>query len=66
MKKETQYFLGYFLVFPLIFVISLSLWGLAIQSNGWWEVFSDSSSILGLYYLITSIFFCVFLYRKHR
>lgn len=66
MKKEIQYFLGYFLIFPLIFIISLSLWGFVIQGDDWWKVFSDSSSILGLYYLFTTLIFSVFLYQKSK
>ncbi len=63
-KKERLYFLGYFLIFPVIFIISFFLWRFIIQSNSIWDVLTDFLSILGIYYLIISICFSVFVYRK--
>ncbi|MGD6846350.1 hypothetical protein [Rossellomorea aquimaris] len=56
-RKEKLYFLGYFLVFPLIFITSFLLWGFVIQGNGLWTVLTDALSILGIYYILTSIIF---------
>lgn len=59
MTKAKQYFLGYFLLFPIIFVISSFLWRLIIRSNDLLSMLTDSLSILAIYYLIVSIFFVV-------
>jgi hypothetical protein len=56
-RKEKLYFLGYFLVFPLIFITSFLLWGFVKQGNGLWTVLTDALSILGIYYILTSIIF---------
>ncbi|KAA0566599.1 hypothetical protein F0342_00685 [Bacillus sp. CH30_1T] len=56
-RKEKLYFLGYFLVFPLIFIASFLLWGGVIQGNGLWTVLTDALSIIGIYYIFTSILF---------
>lgn len=66
MKKEIQYFTGYFLVFPIIFILIFLLWRAVIQGNELWRIFSDATSILGLYYLITTVFFCFFLFQKFK
>ncbi|AWG44734.1 MULTISPECIES: hypothetical protein [Priestia] len=66
MAKEKLYFLGYFLLFPIIFMISFFLWRFVIQGNDIWMVLTDSLSILGLYYLITSIFFSFFVNKQSK
>lgn len=66
MAKEKLYFLGYFLLFPIIFMISFFLWCFVIQGNDIWMVLTDSLSILGLYYLITSIFFSFFVNKQSK
>lgn len=55
--KKRLYFLGYFLLFPVIFMISSFLWRFIIRSNDLWIVLTDSLSILAIYYFIVSIFF---------
>ncbi|VDG97998.1 Uncharacterised protein [Lysinibacillus sphaericus] len=59
MSKAKLYFLGYFLLFPTIFIISSFLWRFIIRSNDLWIVLTDSLSILALYYFIVSIFFVI-------
>ncbi|AXN38159.1 hypothetical protein CN689_08500 [Peribacillus butanolivorans] len=63
MAKEILYFLGYYLLIPIIFMISIFLWRFVIQGNDLWLVLTDSLSILGLYYLFTSILFSFFVKR---
>ncbi|PRS26520.1 hypothetical protein C6W19_24780 [Bacillus sp. RJGP41] len=63
MAKEILYFLGYYLLIPIIFMISIFLWRFVIQGNDLWVVLTDSLSILGLYYLFTSILFSFFVKR---
>ncbi|WP_113971203.1 hypothetical protein [Rossellomorea aquimaris] len=62
-QKEKLYFLGYFLIFPLIFITSFLLWGFVIKGNGLWIVLTDALSIIGIYYILTSIIFS-FVMRK--
>ncbi len=64
MEKIKLYFLGYFLVFPVILMVSFLLWRLVIKNNEAWIVLTDSLSILGIYYLLVSIFFTVFAYKQ--
>lgn len=59
MTKAKQYFLGYFLLFPTIFVISSFVWRFIIRNNDLLIVLTDSLSILAIYYFIVSIFFGV-------
>jgi len=63
MAKEILYFFGYYLLIPIIFMISIFLWRFVIQGNDLWLVLTDSLSILGLYYLFTSILFSFFVKR---
>jgi hypothetical protein len=56
-QKEKLYFLGYFLVFPLLFFTSFLVWEIVIQRNSIWTVFTDALSIIGIYYILTSIIF---------
>lgn len=57
MTKVKLYFSGFFLLIPIIFMISAFLWRFIIQDNDLWIVITDSLSILALYYFIVSIFF---------
>lgn len=57
MTKEKLYFSGYFLLFPIIFIISSLLWRYIIRSNELGTVLTDALSILAIYYLIVSIVF---------
>lgn len=59
MTKQKIYFLGYFLLFPTIFIVSSFLWRFLIRSNDLLMVLTDSLSILAIYYFIVSIFFVV-------
>ncbi|WP_044338765.1 hypothetical protein [Rossellomorea aquimaris] len=61
--KEKLYFRGYFLVFPLIFITSFLLWGFMIKGRDLWTVLTDALSIIGIYYILTSIIFS-FVMRK--
>ncbi|MGE6753682.1 hypothetical protein ACQKFO_09545 [Rossellomorea sp. NPDC071047] len=56
-QKEKLYFVGYFLVFPLIFITSFLLWVFVIKGNELWTVMTDALSIIGIYYILTSIIF---------
>lgn len=57
LTKQRLYFLGYFLLFPIIFMISSILWRFIIQNNDLGIVFTDALGILAIYYFIVSIFF---------
>jgi len=57
MPKQKLYFLGYFLLLPIIFMISAILWRCIIQNNDLWIVLTDSLAILAIYYFIVSILF---------
>ncbi len=54
-KKVELYFAGYFVVFPIIFIVSSFLWRAMILNKEFTMVASDALSILGIYYLITSL-----------
>ena len=56
-QKEKLYFVGYFLVFPLIFITSFLLWVFVIKGNELWTVMTDALSIIGIYDILTSIIF---------
>ncbi|MGW6383567.1 hypothetical protein [Peribacillus butanolivorans] len=66
MAKEILYFLGYYLLIPIIFMVSVFLWRFVIQGNDLWLVLTDSLSILGLYYLFTSILFSFFVVKRFK
>lgn len=63
-KNIGLYFLGYFIVFPVIYMMSFFIWMFVIKNNDLWTVFSDSTSILGLYYFIISGIFV--LHHKNK
>ncbi|WP_455675119.1 hypothetical protein [Pradoshia sp.] len=54
-KKVELYFAGYFVVIPIIFIVSSFLWRAMILNKEFTMVASDALSILGIYYLITSL-----------
>ncbi len=56
-QKEKLFFLGYFLIIPLIFITSFLLWGFVIKGNGLWTMMTDALSIIGIYYILTSMIF---------
>ena len=62
-KKLKLYFLGYFIFFPLTFMLIYFIWMYLIKTKYLWDVLSNCTSIIGLYYIFTSIIF-VFLLKK--
>ncbi|NMH68010.1 hypothetical protein HF072_04385 [Bacillus sp. RO3] len=62
-QKERLSFLGYFLVFPILFITSFLLWGIVIQGKGLWTVMTDALSIIGIYYILTSSIFSFVMWR---
>ncbi|MFP5203078.1 MULTISPECIES: hypothetical protein [Bacillus] len=63
MQKFKQYFLGYCLYFPCLFLIIYFIWMKMIKSVQIGEVLSNCTSIIGIYYIMASMCF-VFLLRK--
>ncbi|KIZ52085.1 hypothetical protein UM92_17410 [Bacillus safensis] len=63
MQKLKLYFLGYFLYFPLSFFIIYFIWMFMVKADKLFDVFSNSTSVIGIYYIIVSVFF-VFLLRS--
>lgn len=53
-------FIGFFIVFPFIFLFSMLFWKLVIKSYHFIEVITDSLSIIGIYYLLISLVFLIF------
>ncbi|PCK20476.1 hypothetical protein CEY02_13160 [Bacillus pumilus] len=62
-QKLKQYFLGYFLYFPCLFLIIYFIWMNIVKSVQWEDVLSNCTSIIGIYYIIASVWF-VFLIQK--
>lgn len=60
------YFAGYFLLFPLLFLISSFLWKIVIKSDDFGVVATDSLSIMAIYYLLVSILFVPLSSRLHK
>ncbi|AMM98291.1 hypothetical protein P5485_013720 [Bacillus pumilus] len=58
-----QYFFGYFLYFPCSFLIIYFIWMKFVKSVQMGEVMSNYTSIIGIYYIITSVWF-IFLMQK--
>ena len=63
-KKIKLHFVGYFVVFPLIFIVSSFVWRAMILNKEIAMVATDALSILGIYYLIISII-SIFVYIKN-
>lgn len=63
-KKLKLYFMGYYIFFPLVFIISFFIWMYLVKQNHLWTVLSDGTSISGLYYMITSIVFVFYFKNK--
>lgn len=67
MNKITKlYFAGYFLMFPLLFLISSFLWKIVIKNDDFGMVATDSLSIMAIYYLLVSILFVPLSSRLHK
>lgn len=67
MNKMTKlYFAGYFLMFPLLFLISSFLWKIVIKNDDFGMVATDSLSIMAIYYLLVSILFVPLSSRLHK
>ncbi|MEM5029150.1 hypothetical protein WKH33_09045 [Priestia sp. WB3] len=58
-----QYFFGYYLYFPCSFLIIYFIWMKFVKSVQIGEVLPNCTSILGIYYIIASVWF-VFLMKK--
>ncbi|MFP3812457.1 hypothetical protein [Bacillus sp. SIMBA_005] len=58
-----QYFFGYFLYFPCSFLMIYFIWMKFVKSVQMGEVMSNYTSIIGIYYIITSVWF-IFLMQK--
>ena len=54
-KKIKLYFVGYFLVFPVLFITSSFLWRAIILKKEMMMVATDALAITGIYYLIVSL-----------
>lgn len=63
-KKIKLHFIGYFVVFPITFIVSSFVWRAMILNKEIVMVAKDALSILGLYYLIISII-SIFVYIKN-
>jgi hypothetical protein len=55
MKNQKLTFLGYFLVIPVIFLVSTLLWRWGIKRTDIGVVLTDGLAILGIYYLLISV-----------
>ena len=62
-KKIKLYFVGYFLVFPVLFITSSFLWRAVILKKEMIIVATDALAITGIYYLIVSLISIV-VYKK--
>lgn len=60
------YFAGYFLMFPLLFLISSFLWKIVIKRDDFGVVATDSLSIMAIYYLLVSILFVPLSSQLHK
>ncbi|MGM0813886.1 MAG: hypothetical protein ACQEUO_00070 [Bacillota bacterium] len=67
-QKLKQYFLGYFLYFPCSFLIIYMIWMNIVKSVQLAEVMSNCTSIIGIYYIIASVWFVYLMQKqtKHR
>ncbi len=63
-KKIKLYFTGYYVVFPIIFIVSSFLWRAIILNKEVSMVATDALSIIGIYYLVISII-STFVYIKN-
>ena len=63
-KKAALYFVGYFVVFSIIFIISSFIWKAMILNKEITIVAADALSIIGIYYLIISII-SLFVYIRY-
>ena len=63
-KQFQLYFVGFFLVFPIIFIVSSILWRAIVLNKTFAMVANDAFAITGIYNLIMSIIF-IFVYRKN-
>ncbi|AWG44294.1 hypothetical protein BEH_26270 (plasmid) [Priestia filamentosa] len=52
-------FLGFFIFFPITFLLANLIWRFFIKSEGFINAVTSSLSILGIYYILASIVFSV-------
>ncbi|WP_238942719.1 hypothetical protein [Planococcus beigongshangi] len=60
------YFIGYFLMFPLVYIVSSFIWRFVIKSYDLAEVLTDTLSITAIYYVLISILFVLFGNKIHK
>ncbi|TXC90577.1 hypothetical protein FS935_11720 [Metabacillus litoralis] len=60
------YFIGYFILYPIIFLISFFTWMYFIKDNKLFTVIQDCLAILGIYYLMTSFLFLWYLPKQNK
>lgn len=67
-QKLKSYFLGYFLYFPCSFLIIYFIWMKVIKSVQIGEVLSNCTLIIGIYYIMASVWFFFLMQKqtKHR
>ena len=62
-KKIKLYFVGYFLVFPVLFITSSFLWRAIFLKKEMMMVVTEALAITGIYYLIVSLI-SIMVYKK--
>ncbi|EOO56599.1 hypothetical protein IKE_06465 [Bacillus cereus VD196] len=60
-KKIIFSFIGYFVLFPYTYLISSFLWRYFIRKTELWIVITDCLSILGIYYILISLAFVIYI-----
>lgn len=56
-NKSVLNFIGYFVLFPMMFLLSSFLWKYIIKKHELMNSMTDTLSILGLYYILISLIF---------
>ena len=56
-NKSALNFIGYFVLFPMIFLLSSFLWKYIIKKYELMNSMTDSLSVLGIYYILISLIF---------
>lgn len=52
-------FLGFFILFPITFLLANLIWRFFIRNEGFINIVTGSLSILGIYYILASIAFAL-------
>jgi len=56
-NKSVLNFIGYFVLFPMMFLLSSFLWKYIIKKHELMNSMTDSLSVLGIYYILISLIF---------